>query len=61
MRKPNQEIFIKVLKDNSIEAENAFFIDDSPQHIKTARKLKIKCHHLKNSEEITDLFPDIIQ
>ena len=61
MRKPNQEIFIKVLKDNSIETENAFFIDDSPQHIKTARKLKIKCHHLKNSEEITDLFPDIIQ
>ena len=61
MRKPNEEIFVKVLSDNSIEAENALFIDDSPQHINAARKLKINCHHLKKSEEITDLFPGIIQ
>ena len=61
MRKPNKEIFVKVLSDNSIDAENTLFIDDSPQHINTAKKLKINCHHLKESEEITDLFPGIIQ
>ena len=61
MRKPNKEIFLRVLTENSIKAENALFIDDSAQHIDTARKLNITCHHLKECEEITDLFPDIIQ
>ena len=42
-------------------ASNVLFIDDSPQHIKAAKELKINCYHLRDNEDIVNLFPDIIQ
>lgn len=37
MRKPNVEIFQKVLVDNSLHPKETLFIDDSPQHIAGAK------------------------
>jgi len=37
LRKPNVEIFEKVIKDNNLIPEETLFIDDSPQHIAGAK------------------------
>lgn len=56
MRKPDAEIFEFVLKQESLNADETLFIDDSIQHIETANKLGINTYHLKNKEDITLLF-----
>ncbi|MFQ3332400.1 MAG: epoxide hydrolase-like predicted phosphatase [Thalassomonas sp.] len=61
LRKPNAEIFKHILTEQKLKTEEVFFIDDSPQHIESAKKLGIHCHHLLDNEEITTLFPGIIQ
>ncbi|WP_432711043.1 HAD family hydrolase [Pedobacter sp.] len=38
LRKPHQEIFDKVIKDNNLKPEETLFIDDSPQHLEGAKK-----------------------
>ena len=60
LRKPDVKIFEYILKEQKLKAEEVFFIDDSPQHIASAKKLGIHCHHLLDNEDITFLFPDII-
>ena len=60
LRKPDIKIFEYILKEQKLKAEEVFFIDDSPQHISSARKLGIHCHHLTDDEDIITLFPDII-
>ena len=60
LRKPDVKIFEYILKEQKLKVEEVFFIDDSPQHIASAKKLGIHCHHLLDDEDITDLFPDII-
>ena len=55
-RKPNKEAFQIILDENKLKANNVFFIDDSPQHIKAARSLGIQSHYLLEGEEITALF-----
>ena len=60
LRKPDAKIFENILKEQKLKAEEVFFIDDSPQHIASAKKLGIRCHHLLDDEDIIDLFPDII-
>ena len=41
MRKPDVEIFLKVLEENSLIPQETLFLDDSPQHISGARKAGI--------------------
>jgi len=60
LRKPDVKIFEHILNEQKLKAEEVFFIDDSPQHISSARKLGIHCHHLTDDEDIITLFPDII-
>ena len=60
LRKPDIEIFKYILNEQKLIAEEVFFIDDSPQHIFSAKKIGIHCHHLLDDEEVIDLFPDII-
>ena len=60
LRKPDITIFEYILKEQKLKAEEVFFIDDSPQHIASAKILGIHCHHLLDDEDITALFPDII-
>ena len=59
LRKPDAKIFKHILNEQKLKAEEVFFIDDSPQHIISAKKLGISCHHLLDSEDIISLFPDI--
>jgi HAD superfamily hydrolase (TIGR01509 family) len=42
MRKPNANIFEFVLNDNKLIPAETLFIDDSPQHLATAKKLGIQ-------------------
>lgn len=39
LRKPNAEIFQKVIEEQNIYPEETLFIDDSPQHLEGAKKL----------------------
>lgn len=39
LRKPNVDIFEKVIKENELDPAETLFIDDSPQHIEGARKV----------------------
>ncbi|MEO6903200.1 MAG: HAD family phosphatase [Bacteroidia bacterium] len=57
MRKPDEEIFYKVLNDNNLKPEETLFIDDSEQHIQAAKKIGINTYLLDVKEEsILDLF-----
>ena len=58
-RKPQTKAFKIILDENQLNANEVWFIDDSPQHIAGAKKLGIKTHLLQEFEEITSLFPDI--
>ncbi len=49
MRKPNLDIFEKVLSDNNLKPENTLFIDDSEQHIEAAAILGIQTIHMKDN------------
>lgn len=61
VRKPNIAAFQLILKQQKLNPNEVLFIDDSIQHIKGARKLGIICHHLKDGEDITSLFPGKVQ
>ncbi|MFN5712018.1 MAG: HAD family hydrolase [Bacteroidota bacterium] len=56
MRKPDLEIFEKVLHDHQLNASTTLFIDDSPQHIEGALKIGINAFHLTDDLDICDLF-----
>ena len=61
VRKPHSETFRLVLDENNLKEKEVLFIDDSPQHIEGAKELGIHTYHLKDNEEITTIFPDIVQ
>ena len=52
MRKPDINIFGYVLKENNIDPAETLFIDDSPQHIKTALSLGFQTHLLTPEESL---------
>ena len=52
MRKPNAEIFQRILDDNDLKPEQTLFIDDSPQHIVTAKQLGIQTIFLEKGMTI---------
>lgn len=54
LRKPMKEIFERVLGDNDLKPEHTLFIDDSPQHIATARELGIQTIYLEKGMTIED-------
>lgn len=54
LRKPMKEIFSKVLDDNGLKAEHTLFIDDSPQHIETAKAIGIQAIFLEKGMTIED-------
>lgn len=58
LRKPNKAIFEFVLKDAQLIAEQTLFIDDSIEHVESAKALGIKTHYLnlKKNEHILTLF-----
>jgi putative hydrolase of the HAD superfamily len=56
LRKPDLEIFEKVLSENNLNPSTTLFIDDSPQHIEGASKAGIYAFHLQDGMEVCDLF-----
>ena len=56
MRKPNENIFFYVINKNKLDVSKTLFIDDSLQHIKTAKKIGFKTYHLSDKEDIINLF-----
>lgn len=52
MRKPDINIFGYVLKENNLDPAETLFIDDSPQHIKTALLLGFQTHLLTSEESL---------
>ena len=56
MRKPNEDVFSYIIKKNKLDISKTLFIDDSPQHIKTAKKIGFKTYHLTDKEDIVSLF-----
>ena len=49
------------IKENNLKIQNILFIDDSIQHIESAKKIGILTHHLLKHETIETIFPDIVQ
>jgi putative hydrolase of the HAD superfamily len=58
-RKPDKSAFKIILKENSLKPNEVLFIDDSPQHIETAKRLGMNCYYLLDEEDVTTIFPDI--
>lgn len=54
MRKPDEKIFRLILEENGFEPQHTLFIDDSPQHIETAKRLSIQTILLKQGMTIED-------
>jgi putative hydrolase of the HAD superfamily len=52
MRKPNREIFQRVLDDNGLKPHETLFIDDSPQHIAGAKEVGIQTIFLEKGMTI---------
>nr|MBC7611555.1 HAD family phosphatase [Pseudopedobacter sp.] len=55
-RKPNKAIFEQVLAENDLKKEETLFIDDSPQHLKTASDMGIQTYLMTYPDTIQKLF-----
>ncbi len=54
-RKPNQDCFELVVKENSLNKKSTLFIDDSIQHIHGALSIGLDAYHLKRPESLENL------
>ena len=62
LRKPDPNIFLLLIEENNLNVKNTLFIDDSIQHINSAKKIGLQTYHLNNKiESLETIFPDIIQ
>lgn len=55
-RKPDAEIFEQVLQENKLDPAETLFIDDSPQHLETAKKLGMQTYLMTAPDNIQDYF-----
>ncbi len=60
MRKPNADIFEFVLHEQQLNPSETLFIDDSPQHLETAKRLGLHTHLMLKSEDLRTLIPSIL-
>ena len=56
LRKPDPEIYKRVLEDRQLVPEETLFIDDNKDNIEAAQKLGIQGYHLQEGTELTSLF-----
>ena len=56
LRKPNPEIFQRLIDIHGLNPERTLFIDDSEQHIDGANLTGLKTHHLIDGQTIEQLF-----
>ena len=55
-RKPDANIFEQVLNENNLNPAETLFIDDSPQHLETAKKLGLHTFLMTAPDTITKFF-----
>lgn len=55
MRKPNKDIFERVLEEQQLVPEETLFIDDSPQHLKTAESMGIRTVLFNTPDQLNSL------
>lgn len=60
MRKPNRDIFEKVLFENKLIANRTLFLDDSPQHIAGAASVGLKTILVEDGKTALDYFPGFV-
>jgi putative hydrolase of the HAD superfamily len=58
MRKPEPEIYLKVLNENNLTANETIFVDDNLENIEAAKKLGIHSIQIKN--EVVDILKEIL-
>ena len=51
-RKPDPEIFAHVINDKGLEISETLFIDDSPQHLKTAHEMGFQTHLMTRQDSL---------
>jgi glucose-1-phosphatase len=56
LRKPDIEIFQRVLEENNLRAEETLFADDSPQHIEGAKKAGLQTLLIESGKMVADYF-----
>jgi putative hydrolase of the HAD superfamily len=61
LRKPGEEIFRHVLREMNWRAEDVLFIEDSPQHIATARRLGLQVLYLTPPHTLTTALPEALR
>ncbi|MFM6976009.1 MAG: HAD family hydrolase [Sphingobacteriaceae bacterium] len=54
MRKPDRDIFEFILSKQDLNVAETLFIDDSPQHLKTATEMGLKTHLLTSNETLPE-------
>lgn len=59
MRKPNAEIFERVLQENNLDPKETVFIDDSIQHVQGAGACGINAYLLPKNMEVGDLLKEL--
>ena len=61
LRKPGEEIFRHVLREMNWRPEDVLFIEDSPQHVATARRLGLRVLHLAPPLTLTAALPEALR
>ncbi|GAB3572359.1 HAD family hydrolase [Hymenobacter daeguensis] len=61
LRKPGEEIFRHALDEMGWRAVDTLFIEDSPQHIATARRLGLRVLHLAPPLTLTSALPEALR
>ena len=61
LRKPGEEIFAHALREMNWRAADTLFIEDSPQHVATARRLGLQVLHLAPPLTLLNALPAAIR
>ena len=61
LRKPGEEIFRHALREMNWQPEDVLFIEDSPQHVATARRLGLRVLHLAPPLTLLTALPEALR
>ena len=61
LRKPGEAIFQHALREMNWRAKDVLFIEDSPQHVATARRLGLRVLHLAPPLTLTAALPEALR
>lgn len=58
LKKPDKDIFKKVIIEQNLDIDKTLFIDDSLQHIESAKSIGLQTYYLKKGEDVSVLFDE---